>query len=299
MRRLALIAALAIATSLQAQTYAQMKLWDSHQRHPQINQIEFAGDEEQLATYDAIYGHGPMIENDYYALRVYADLRQSIDLYGKQTSAPVLAKTDFYATNEQRDQGLGQDILFVGPSIGAGSLRAIVDGQLTNFATVGARGARVVCSTPDSAIVESYVRGWQVGGRTLDVTQRYTMRAHQRETQIDVYIEGDTDGLQLCTGVQKLESDNNGWVLPGRGVVASWGSNVPEKTDPQTVHALGIAVKVDKPYKAGTAEDELNYLVRLTPRNGHIRYSLYVAADMEQGGGYHTPDAWLAYVKGL
>ncbi len=274
------------------QTYAQMKVWDSHERHPQIMEIEFSGDEEDIATYDAIYGHGAMMENESYALRVYIDSRQSIDLYGKKNPEPELATTNFYSTPDLVAQGYGEDILFVSGSIGAGSFRGW-DGNLpTLIKPVATRGQRVMCQGPDSAVVEVWDRDWVApNGNTIQMRQRYTMRRGCRATQVDVWLEGCTDETLFCTGVQKLEQDNRG--IMKNGLVASWGTNEPEKGEkPGVMETLGIAVEVDEKYVHSMVEDELNYLCIVHPVDGHIRYQLFVAPDMEQHGGIHSADEW-------
>ncbi len=277
-----------------AQTYAQLKVWDSHQRYPLINEIEFQGADSALATYDAIYGHGAMMENEAYALRVYMDARQSIDLYGKKNPEPELAVTNFYSTPDLLAQGYGEDILFVGGSIGAGSFRGYWDGELLLVEPVSARGQRVLCQGPDSAIVEVWDRDWQYAdGQTLQMRQRYTMRRGERATQIDVWLEGCSDETIFATGVQKLEQDNVGMMLPELGLVASWGTNEPEKVEkPGETETLGIAVAVPLEYLYSQLEDELNYLCLLHPVRGHIRYFLSVAPDMQQHDGSHSATEW-------
>jgi hypothetical protein len=138
----------------QPRTAAFMKVWDRKYRYPYINSIEYQGRNEPLATYDAIYGHGAQWESELVGFRVYMDHRQSIDIYGKPTPQLVLDKTNFYSTREDIANGLGCDILFAGPSVGAGSFRGFVDGQPTYVDSVEARGQRVIASGPVRAIVE-------------------------------------------------------------------------------------------------------------------------------------------------
>jgi len=282
-----------------AQTYAQLKVWDSHERYPKINEIEFEGADSALATYDAIYGHGAMMENDFYGLRVYMDHRQSIDLYGKRTPQLELAITNFYSTPQHMAQGYGEDILFVGPSIGAGSFRGYENEQPVTIQSVAARGQRVVCAGPDSAVIEVWDRDWIYKGQRLQMVQRYTMRAGSRVTDVDIQLTGCTDETLFATGVQKLESDNQSLLLPARGLVASWGSNIPDKAHPQLVERLGIAVHVPAPYLYGVREDSHNLLCLVHPVGGHIRYRLLVAPDMEQNDGFHSAAQWFAHLQGL
>ncbi len=295
-----LLIAATFATQTKAQTYAQMMVWDSHERHPKVWEIEFVGDEEPIATYDAVYGHGAMMENESYALRVYMDHRQSVDLYGKRHKEPELAVTDFYTTEDQLEEGYGEDILFVGGSIGAGTLRGWDGKEPTFVEPVKSRRQRVVCDGPDSAVVEVQDRGWTLpSGETVLMRQRYTMRSGERATQVDVWLEGCSDETLFVTGVQKLERDNEGIMVPERGLVASWGTNEPEKADkPGVMETLGLAVVVPQEFLCEQREDELNYLCVLHPVSGHIRYSLLVAPDMEQEGGFHSAEEWFTWLGG-
>ena len=284
-------------SSAQAQTYAQLKLWDSHERYPLINEIEFEGADSSLATYDAIYGHGAMMENEYYGLRVYMDHRQSVDLYGKRMPQIELPTTNFYSTAEHRAQGYGEDILFVGGSIGAGSFRGYEQGQPTFLQPVAARGQRVRTTTPDSASIEVWCRDWMYKGQPLQLLVRYSMFKGRRETLVDVYLTGCSDSMVFVTGVQKLESNSRGICQPNKGLVASWGTNVPDKAHPELSETLGMAVRVSREYLYGTTEDDLNYLCLVHPVDGHIQYRLYVAPDMEREGGFHDADSWFTWLK--
>ncbi len=316
MRRTALLIALIgalISPKAQAQTYTQLKLWDSHERHPHINEIEF--DETcyaeadslfaSLSTYDALYGHGAMMENEFYAIRVYMDARQSVDLYGKRGYDPELFLTDFYTTPEMAEQGYGEDILFVGASIGAGSFRGYEDGKPSLVKPVKARGQRVLYNLQDSSAFEVWDKAWLYQGRRLNVREVYTMRLGRRDTQVDIFVEDTEEGagvdtLTFVTGAQKLEKDNVGLMLPERGIVASWGTNVPEKeARPDDEQTLGIAVSVPEEYLQAVYEDELNYLCLVHPVGGHIRYHILAAADIQAENGFHSAEEWLGAAKGI
>lgn len=280
-----------------AQVYAQLKLWDSHLRYPKINEIEFEGADSALATYDAIYGHGAMWESEYVGFRVYMDHRQSIDLYGKKLPQMELDSTNFYSNAQWMARGYGEDILFAGQSVAAGSFRGWEDGRPTYIEKVGARGQRIVLPGPDMVVVEVWDRDWQYQGRTLQMTQRYTMLRGHRDVQIDIFLQGVTDDDVFCTGVQKLEMDNEGMMDERRGLVGSWGRNIPDKAHPELIEGLGIGVTVPREYLVRIQEDELNYLCLIHPVSGHIRYHLAVAADMQQDGGYHDSASWFDWLR--
>lgn len=278
------------------QVYAQLKLRDQKLRYPRINSVEFAGSADPRATYDAIYGHGAMWESEYVGFRVYMDNRQSIDLYGKKYPQLELDTTNFYSNRDFLKAGYGEDILWAGQSIGAGSFRGLRGGQPVYIDSVGARGQRVVEAGPIRTIVEAWDKDWCINGKTLQMKQVYTMWAGHRDVQVDIYLEGTSDKDVFATGVQKIEMENEGFVQKD-GLVGSWGKNIPEKGAPDLVEGLGIGVYVEPQYVVRVLEDELNYLVHLHPVDGHIRYYLAVAADMQAEGGYHNAKDWFDYLK--
>ncbi len=290
-------------------TAAFMKVWDRKYRYPYINSIEYQGRNEPLATYDAIYGHGAQWESELVGFRVYMDHRQSIDIYGKPTPQLVLDKTNFYSTREDIANGLGCDILFAGPSVGAGSFRGYLNGQPTYVDSVEARGQRVVASGPVRAIVEVWDKNWRYNDKTLQMRQRYTIYAGHRDVQVDIQLAGPSiDDELFCTGVQKIEMDNEGYIskspLPNRGgdgggassLVGSWGRNVPDKAAEDLIEGVGLGVCAPAAYLTSTKEDAFNYLTILHPVNGHITYHLAICALMEQNG-FKDAKSWFRWLQ--
>ena len=261
-----------------------------------INSIEYQGRNEPLATYDAIYGHGAQWESELVGFRVYMDHRQSIDIYGKPTPQLVLDKTNFYSTREDIAAGLGCDILFAGPSVGAGSFRGYIDGRPTYVDSVEARGQRVIASGPVRAIVEVTDKNWYYAGKTLQMRQRYTIYAGHRDVEVDLQLTGaDVNGLAFCTGVQKLEMDNEGLMDFTNGLVGSWGRNVPDKAAEDLIEGVGLGVSVDTRYLTSKKEDAYNYLDILHPINGRIRYHLAICALMERDG-FKDAKSWFNWL---
>ena len=277
-------------------TAAFMKVWDRKYRYPYINSIEYQGRNEPLATYDAIYGHGAQWESELVGFRVYMDHRQSIDIYGKPTPQLVLDKTNFYSTREDIAAGLGCDILFAGASVGAGSFRGYVDGAPTYVDSVEARGQRVIATGPVRAIVEVTDKNWFYNGKTLQMRQRYTIYAGHRDVEVDIRLAGqDIDNEIFCTGVQKIEMDNTGFVTSA-GLAGSWGRNIPDKAAEDLIEGVGLGACVPASYLASTKEDNLNYLTILRPVVGRICYHLAICALMEQQG-FKDEKSWFNWLR--
>lgn len=292
---LILIASIATVWTASAQTDAYIKLYDHHNKHPRINSITYPGNTNWLDAYNSIYGHGAVIENPWVAYRVYMDNRQSLDLYVKATPQVELDVTGFYTTPEQMEQGYGCDVLWAGKSIAAGSFRGYRDGQTLTIDTVGARTQTVLS---DHA-VQMADKDWIYNGHPIQMTQTYSMQPDSREMWVEIQLDGYQPGDVFCTGVQKLENNIDGFVLP-EGIAASWGTNVPDKNHPELVETVGLGIVVDPANVVSTLEDDLNYLVFVKPdATGKIRYRVTATGKREKDSGFCCQKKWFPYVKAL
>lgn len=292
MKHILTLSTLVCALTLQAQTNAYIKLHDSHKRHPRVESITFGGDVPTAATYDAIYGHGAVIENPWVAYRVYMDHRQSLDLYVKATPRLELEQTGFYTTPEQLKQGYGCDVLWAGKSVGAGSFRGWADGATQTIDSVASRTQRVV----SPSTVEVTDEAWIYNGHPVNMTQLYTISPDSRVLDVEIFLSGHQPGDLFATGVQKLETHHDGFILP-TGLAASWGANVPDKGHPELVEEVGLGIEIDPSYIVETREDELNYLFVVRPDvDGCIRYRV-IATGSRQKEGPSNAAQWLKYIK--
>lgn len=275
-----------------AQTDAYIKLYDHYGQHPRIVSITFPGDANLLDMYNSIYGHGAVIENPWVAYRVYMDNRQSLDLYVKQTPQLELDVTGFYTTPQQMEQGYGCDVLWAGKSIAAGSFRGWQNNSPVTIDTVASRTQTIL--GPDA--VEVVDRDWIFNGHPIQMSQTYRMKPDSRDLFVTVKLDGFMPDDMFATGVQKLESDNKGFVNP-QGYAASWGSNIPDKNHPEIVENVGLAIMIDPQNLVKSMEDDLNYLFLVRPdSNGEIRYRVIAAGDREKGG-FKSAESWFEYVN--
>lgn len=277
-------------------TYAYIKLRDEKKKYPKVVAVEFPGDADTRTMYNSIYGHGAVMEGLYNAIRIYMDNRQSVDVYGKNTKQLELDVTGFYTTPEQLAAGYGHDILWAGQSVAAGSFRGYQNGNPVYIDSVASRGQRVVVSGPVRSIVRIDDHGWNYNGTHHDMSQFYTLWADHRDYDVDVFIKGTTPADVYATGVQKMESDNTGFVQPD-GLAGCWGSNIPEKKYADLVEWVGLGVSVDPASLSGTAEDEVNYLTFVAPdADGHIGYGINIASARENGG-FKDAASWHEHLR--
>lgn len=262
--------ALCVPSIASDSTDAILRLRDERKKHPAILSVEFPGATTWREAYDAIYSHGAIIENPYLALRIYMNEAQSVDVYLKQEPGLECRSTAFYSSPEAVASGQGTDVLKVGKSIGAGSFRGYDGSEAISITEVQSRGQAVL---NDSTIAVTD-RGWMYNGHHIDVYERYTAHASSATTDVDIVLEGATEGDIFCTGVQKLEIDNKGG-FPSPYVAYSSGMNAPDGKRPEIIESVALSVEADAANVIGTVETALNYLLLLKPdKNGHIHYTI-------------------------
>ena len=274
------------------QTDAYIKLNDAAGKHPRIVSVTFPGDADNLDMYNSLYGHGAVIENPWVAYRVYMDNRQSLDLYVKKSPRLELEETGFYTTPGQLDDGYGSDVLWAGKSIAAGSFRGWQSGVPVTIDTVATRTQTVVAPY----CVEVKDSGWIFNGHPIEMTQKYTVCSDSRDLWVEITLDGHLDTDLFCVGVQKLETDNEGFIDP-KGLAASWGANVPDKARPEIVEKVGLAIVVDRRNIVDAREDALNYMFIVRPgTDNRIRYRVISCGDREEGG-FSSASEWFGYVR--
>ncbi|MCM1450937.1 MAG: DUF4861 domain-containing protein [Clostridium sp.] len=296
MRRMAMMALGLIACcGAFGQTDAYIKLNDKAGKHPRIVSITYPGDADNLDMYNSIYGHGAVIENPWVAYRVYMDNRQSLDLYVKQKPQLELDATGFYTTPEQLAEGYGCDVLWAGKSIGAGSFRGWKDRELFTIDQVEERTQTVV----SPSCVEAYDKAWQFNGHDINMTQTYSMSGDSDELTVKIKLEGYGPDDLFCTGIQKLELDNKGFINP-KGFAASHGRNVPDKAQPEMVETVVLGIAVDPKNIVEAYEDDLNYLFVVRPDSeGVITYRVFASGSRAEAFKNDGGKSWFEYISSL
>ena len=283
---------LLVASQALAQTDAYIKLYDKNLKHPRIESITYPGNANLLDMYNSIYGHGAVIENPWVAYRIYMDNRQSLDLYVKQTPQLELDVTGFYTTPEQMEQGYGCDVLWAGKSVAAGSFRGYQNGNPVTIDSVASRTQTIL----NPATVQVVDKDWMFNGHPIQMTQTYSVLPDSRDLFVEIQLEGYKPEDVFATGVQKLETDNQGFINPG-GVAASWGSNIPDKGHPEFVEQVGLAIQVNPENIVEAKEDDVNYLFLVKPDSeGKIRYKVTATGDREKNG-FKDASSWLNHIK--
>ncbi len=285
-----------------ARTYAEMVLANTKdktlKKHQQNNYIEALTARGDAAyTYNVQHHHGVDFESELNGIRIYFDARQTLDLYGKFHKRLELKDTQFYTTAEQKAQGYGDDVLWVGQTFGLGAFRGWNGKQPTHVEPVRTRTQRVISYGPLRAIVEVVDKGWQAdaGKPAVNMTLRYTQYAGHRDTDVDVFFNRDVSDYRFSTGLINVKgsiefSDHN-------GLRACWGTDYPAadttKWKRETV-GLGILIPQQNIVSEEPANKD-NYAYVLKVDDKHMAYKVTYTSDNETFG-YHSASDWFQFL---
>ena len=283
-----------------ARVYAEMlmrndKVKEKNRHNNFIESITARGD---CANSDNLqHHHGVDFESELNGIRIYFDKRQTIDLYGKFKKRLELEETQFYTSDEQKKQGYGDDVLWVGNTFGLGAFRGWDGKEPTMIDPVRSRTQRIISYGPLRTIVEMIDRGWQAPSvnSPVNMTLRYTQYAGHRDTDVDVFFNKDVNTGRFSTGIINVKGSEE--FSDRRGLRACWGTDYPStdtvKWNRETV-GLGIYI----PMKYIVSEEPANkdnYAYVVKADGNHLSYKIiYTSANEEFG--YHTAKEWFDFL---
>ncbi len=255
--------------------HAELMLDDRGGAHPAITAIEAPGASN---LYPALYHHGPAIESELVAYRIYFDHRQNIDLYAKRLPRLEIPTTHFYTSAPQlNDESYGCDVLWAGQSIGCGTLRPwnAATSSVGDWRDVAIRRQRILCSGPVRTIIRMDDLGARLSGGTADVSTTYTLYAGHRDLEVRATLlmtsSATSADPQLCTGLQKIGT--TAVVAEGlpQGLYATWGTDYPEQSSEANKalyapESVGMALYVPAEARATTHDLPLHQVVGLRTR---------------------------------
>jgi len=228
-------------------------------------------------------------ESENIAWRIYFDKRNAIDVYGKRRPGLYLEMFGAPEYVYHWESPLGRDIYRIGDAIGIGAVAALVDGKVVKVSDVRERKWRIINAGPVRVIVELAYKGWQVGGREVNLTSRMTQWAGEHGFEHFITADG-ADGLTLVTGVVRHPELQEKIFQPTATepalVSAWWGHQVEEEGPPATaIHNLadqnlGLAIIAPGRQSKMGPDDSLNLLVQ--PEVANQKASWYVLGVWDQ-----------------
>jgi len=257
--------------------------------------------------YNQLHHHGAAFENDLVGYRIYFDHRQTVDIYGKYQRGLELRDTQFYPDEEQKKNGYGDDILWVGSTFGLGTLRGYDGTKPTMINDVMHRTQRILARGPLRTVVEVIDEGWLPDGGTerVTMTTRYTLYAFRRDCQVDVslspygtLVQPDPRTLKLSTGIINVK--NSVEFTDHHGLRGCWGTDWPVSEKDSVGHkreTVGLGISLPQQLVVNEWEaDKDNYGYEVRMSGTHMRYYITFGSDNE-GFGYHSAEEWFAYLR--
>ena len=284
-----------------ARVYAEMlmrndKVKEKNKHNNFIESITVRGD--CANSYNLQHHHGVDFESELNGIRIYFDHRQTLDVYGKFKKRLELQATQFYTSEEQKKEGYGDDVLWVGNTFGLGAFRGWNGQQPTMIEPVKSRTQRVISYGPLRTIVEVVDQGWvaEQGKPALNMTLRYTQYAGHRDTDVDVFFNRDATDYRFSTGVINVKGSTE--LNDQQGLRGCWGTDYPStdtlKWKPETV---GLAVLVGKGNVVAVPQaNKDNYGLVVRPEGRHMAYKVACASANEEFG-FHKAEEWFDWLK--
>ena len=168
--------------------------------------------------YTKLNHHGPAVENEWIALRLYFDFKVSVDVYNKTRPSLELAAAGWYPTVEQQKQGWGADYYKVGKTMGCGGIM-LWDGEKPQFLDpVKMRTARV-CKEANFSYMEMLSEGIPYKGDSIDVLVRVTVFSGKRAAKVEAFALCDKP-VQFLTGINYHPTTKT---TEGKNFISTWG----------------------------------------------------------------------------
>lgn len=284
-------------------TYAEMvmrnsKVKEKNKHDIYISSITVDKETANSNSYNILHHHGVAFESELIALRIYLDQRQTLDLYGKFHEGLELKETQFYTSDEQKQQGYGDDVLWVGNTFGLGAMRGWDGTAPTLLSDYQRRTQRILATGPVRTIVEVKDDGWRVTPTALPVnmTIRYTLYGGHRDIDVDVTFNRNVPDLQFSTGIINVKNSEE--FSDKDGLRACWGNDWPATdTLKWKRETVGLAIYMPAKYRVKEMEANTdNYAYVVKADGNKIHYSLSYTSDNEDFG-YHSAKTWFDFVK--
>lgn len=284
--------------------YAEMMLTNKKikEENKQDLYISHLTVERGVNPYWMLHHHGAAFENELVAYRIYFDHRQTVDIYGKYRQGLELKETQFYPDATQKAAGYGDDVLWVGQTLGLGTLRGWDGHQPVMLNDVERRSQRIVSGGPLRTIIEVKDDAWKPipPSKPVDMVIRYTLVAGHRDCRVDVSFSRPAHKLPLCTGIINVKNSEE--YTDHKGLRGCWGTDWPMSEKDSVGHkreTVGLGICLPKEViKKELAPTNDNYAFTLSLPEGtdHFTYFITFGSDNESFG-YHNSKEWFSYLR--
>lgn len=253
--------------------------------------------------YWTLHHHGAAFENDMVAYRIYFDHRQTVDIYGKYKKQLELKETQFYPDKNQKVAQYGDDVLWVGSTLGLGTLRGWNGQQPTMLDNVDRRSQKIISYGPIRTIVEVKDKGWtpntgKEGTQPIDMTTLYTLYAGNRACHVNVKFNKPAGDYLFATGFINVKNSTE--YSDKKGLRGCWGTDWPVSAKDSVGHkreTVGLGICIPQKYIVSeeTANKD-NYAYVIKTETDELNYQITFCSDNETFG-YHSDKEWYNFMK--
>ena len=222
---------------------------------------------------------GPGWESDKIGYRLYLDWRNATDIFGKKTKQPVLQNVGLDGFDSYHEmQEWGVDVLYVGSSLGIGSL-GFWDGEK---AIRVEKTDSVFCSVhnhKNSSNVNVNYYGWQINNTKTNLNSVLDIEEGSYLTKYSIELSETLPNI--ATGIVKLPNTE---VLvfddlkPGWKCLATFGVQSLEKDN------LGMCIFFRSNDEIKVTEDKNSNIVVLKPKDKKLTYYFGAAWEQDESG---------------
>lgn len=281
--KLSFITALLIGCTCFAQNNTDTSLYMKSDKITYLTDIG----SESGDLYKTIGHHGPAIENEWMALRIYFSDKVAIDVYNKAKAGLELKKAQWYPTPEQQKEGWGADYYKVASTVGLGGVKLWDGEKVVPLNPVTNRLARVG-KTDTTSWMEMISRGVPYKGKKVDILVRVTVFSGKREAKVEaVSLTGEK--VQFVTGINYFKDFQT---KKGANYIAVWGKH-PEDVAAEIVE-IGAAIMYNPKDYVKNNDDGTQYLLISKPTKNLETKIISSSAREEE---LNTLDKLEAYIK--
>lgn len=276
------------------------KVKESNKQNLYISQLTV---DNGTNPYWTLHHHGAAFENDMVAYRIYFDHRQTVDIYGKYKRQLELQQTQFYPDKAQKAAQYGDDVLWVGSTLGLGTLRGWDGTQPTMLTDVDKRSQRIISRGPIRTIVEVTDKGWTPQSNDpdtepIDMTTLYTLYAGRRECSVDVKFNKTAGDYKFATGFINVKNSTE--YSDGKGLRGCWGTDWPVSAKDSVGHkreTVGLGIFIPERYIVSEEPaNKDNYAYVINTPTDELHYKITFCSDNESFG-YHSDKEWYEFLK--
>lgn len=233
--------------------------------------------------------HGPAIENEWMALRIYFDHKATIDAYNKVKPGLELKEAKWYPTPEQQKAGWGADYYKVGETIGLGGVRLWDGKKVVKLNPVSGRYARVK-KVGSISYMEILSEDVPYKDRKIDILYRVTVYSGIRYATVEAFALCD-EPVQFVTGLNYHKGQD---VVVEDNYIISWGLH-PEDVAAEKVK-LGAAIKYNPDDFVDKKDDGSQHLLISKPGK---QLSWKIISSCEKEENLNTLKKLQSFVEGM